>query len=175
MNDCTMQPLDEVGQFLRAQTPAVLLPKASEVVGLRPSGGYGPHHGEAAHGELADSNAPDTSTAFTHINRGRPDQSVLYLGHDSLSDVPIQMPDAIPKWLLRKYIETADVRRINPVSLAPEEFTRQHGPHPGHVVTWHDKRVPPPERPPLTLWERLLPWTRPRLTAAEKWALKQLD
>ena len=64
---------------------------------------------------------------------------------------------------------------INPVSMTPEEFTRQHGPHPGHVVTWHAKRVPPPERPPLTLWQKFLPWTRPKLTDGEKWARKQLD
>ncbi len=64
---------------------------------------------------------------------------------------------------------------INPVSMTPEAFTRQHGAHPGHVVTWHNKRVPTPERPPLTLLQRLLPWTRPKLTQAVKLARKQLD
>jgi hypothetical protein len=64
---------------------------------------------------------------------------------------------------------------INPLSMTPEEFERQHGRHPGHVVTWHPKREPPPARPPLTFWQKLLPWTRPKLTDAEKWARKQLD
>ncbi len=45
----------------------------------------------------------------------------------------------------------------------------------GHAAIWHPKRAWPPERPPLTLWQRLMPWTRPKLTDAEKWARKQLD
>jgi hypothetical protein len=64
---------------------------------------------------------------------------------------------------------------INPVSMTPEEFTRQHGPQHGQVTICHPKTVWPPERPPLTLWQRLLPWTRPKLTDAEKLARKQLD
>ncbi|MHB8949837.1 MAG: hypothetical protein ACYC4S_12335 [Rhodoferax sp.] len=71
--------------------------------------------------------------------------------------------------------DAGDASLINPVSMTTDEFTRQHGPQPGHAVTWHGKPVPPPVRPPLTLWQWLLPWTRPRLTQAEKWALKQLD
>lgn len=65
--------------------------------------------------------------------------------------------------------------QLNPDSMTNEEFTRQHGPHPGQVVTWHDKRVPTDARPPLTLWQWLMPWTRPKLSAHEKWARKQLD
>jgi hypothetical protein len=63
----------------------------------------------------------------------------------------------------------------NSVYLTPEDVLRQHGPHPFYVVTWHNKRVPPPARPPLALLQRLLPWTRPKLTDEEKWARKQLD
>lgn len=140
---------------------------------------------------------PSVPTVFTHINRGRPDQSVLYLSHNPLRVAPeslfrqcggfikrklgmvetssIQMPDAIPKWLLRKDIDPNDEFLINPVSMTPEEFTRQHGTHPGHAIIWHAKRVPPPARPPLTLRQRLLPWTRPKLTAEEKRERKLLD
>ena len=71
--------------------------------------------------------------------------------------------------------ETGDDSLISPVSMTPEEFTRQHGPHPGHVITWHGKRVTPPTKLPLTLFQRLLPWTRPQLTDAEKWMRRQFD
>ena len=64
---------------------------------------------------------------------------------------------------------------INPVSMPPEEFTRQHGQQHRHVTICHSKTVWPPERPVLTLWQRLLPWTRPKLTDAEKSVRKQLD
>ena len=118
---------------------------------------------------------PGEPAVFSHINRGRPDQSVLYLGPDPLRDEPIQMPESVPKWLLRKDIETTDECRIKTVSMTPEEFTRQHGPHPGHAVTWHPKREPLPARPPVTFWQRVLPWARPKLTDGEKWVRKQLD
>ena len=71
--------------------------------------------------------------------------------------------------------EPTDDWLVNSVSLTPEDVLRQYGPHPFNVVTWHNKRIPPPERPPLTLLQRLLPWTRPRLTSEEVWARKQLD
>ena len=71
--------------------------------------------------------------------------------------------------------DPGDDRLINPVSMTPEEFTRQHGHQPFYVVTWHNKRVPPPARPPLTLLQQFLPWTRPKLSQEEKWAGKQLD
>ena len=64
---------------------------------------------------------------------------------------------------------------INPFSMTPEEFERQHGPQPGVVVAWHGKKVTPLTRPPLDLWQRLMPWTRPPLTDSEKWARRQLD
>lgn len=224
MKQATMQPTDELGQFIRDQQPPVVLlrpspacmhnPLRSSDAGNPPSNSGGtydddclqhtPVHwnygharsGTAGYLDRTDARdcdnvhlipaddkvdhsteklSPSEPTVFTHINRGRPDQSVLYLGPDPLWDEPIQMPEAIPKWLRRKDIGTADDGLINPVSMTPEEFERQHGPHPGHVVTWHPKREPPPARPPLTLWQRLLPWTRPKPIDGEKWARKQLD
>jgi hypothetical protein len=49
--------------------------------------------------------------------------------------------------------DPSDDGLINPISMTPKEFERQHGPQPGVVVTWHNKRVPPPERSHLTLAE----------------------
>jgi len=71
--------------------------------------------------------------------------------------------------------EPTDDWLVNSLYLTSEEVLRQHGPHPFHVVTWHDKRVSPPARPPLTLMQRLLPWRRSKLTREEVWASKQLD
>ncbi len=64
---------------------------------------------------------------------------------------------------------------INTASMTPEELELQGGLHRGLAVTWHNKRVPPAERPSLTLMQRWLPWTGPKLTDEEKWARKQLD
>ena len=122
MKTATMHPTDELGQFIREQTPPVVL--------LRP-------FPACMHNPLRNSDADNQPS--------------------NLGDV------------------YDDECRINPVSLTPKEFTSQHGPHPGSVVTWHPRCEPPPVRPPLTLLQRLLPWTRPKLTDAEKWARKQLD
>jgi len=83
----------------------------------------------------------------------------------------IQATDELGKFMATQN----DKCLINPVSMTPKEFTRQHGPYPDHAVIWHPKKAWPPARPPLTLLQRLLPWTRPKLTDAETWALRQLD
>ena len=88
-----------------------------------------------------------------------------------MNDQTMQPTDEVGQFLAAQ----AGYCLINPVSMTPGEFTRQHGRQHGHVTICHPKKVWPPERPPLTLWQRLLPWTRPKLTDAERWALKQLD
>lgn len=46
---------------------------------------------------------------------------------------------------------------------------------PIHPPLWHPKWVPPLPRPPRTWKQWLMPWTYPKLTAEQKWALKQFD
>ena len=84
MKQATMQPTDELGQFIREQTPPVVLRRPFPA---------------CMHNPLRSSDAGNQSSNFG----GTYEDECL------------------------------------------------HGPHPGHVVTWHNKRVPPPERPPLTL------------------------
>jgi hypothetical protein len=62
MKPATMQPTDELGQFIRDQKPPVMLPKALDVVGLRSAGGYDNYHRIPAHDELDDPNAPVIDT-----------------------------------------------------------------------------------------------------------------
>lgn len=40
---------------------------------------------------------------------------------------------------------------------------------------WHPKWTPAPPRPPRTWRQWLFPWTYPRLTNEQRWALKQFE
>lgn len=112
MMPATMQPTDKLGQFIREQTPPVVLARAMPA---------------CMHNPLRSS-----ETGYQPANVGG-----VY-DDECLQQTPIH-------W---NY---------------------------GHAAIWHSKRAWPPERPPLTLWQRLLPWKRPQLTDTEKSMRKQFD
>jgi hypothetical protein len=112
MKPATMQATDKIGQFIRDQTPPVVLARAF------PAGWHSPLRSSET------GNQPSNSGGI--------------YDDECLQHTPVH-------WNF------------------------------GHAVIWHPKKVWPPERPPLTLWQWLLPWIRPKITDTEKWMRKQLD
>ena len=116
-----MQPTDELGQFIREQTPPVVLRRPF------PACMHNPVRSSDAGNQPTEKLIPGVHTEFTHMHRGRPEQTVLYLSeaqpicpHENLLNrclvfikrrlrlvgpAPEKMTQNIPTWLLRKDTE----------------------------------------------------------------------